>query len=84
MWCDGEYKCINAEKKLRELGKSEDGLRWFWDLVETSGLHDLIYIGYSSVTHAMVCALCERWHTETSRGEMTIHVRELKGVPSFT
>jgi len=66
----GEYKCINAGKKLRELGKLEDGLRW-------SGLHDLIYIGYSSVTNVMVRALCERWHTETSSfhlpvGEMTI------------
>jgi len=29
MWYDGEYKCINAGKKLRELGKPEDGLRWF-------------------------------------------------------
>jgi len=45
--------------------------------VETSGLHHLIYIGFSTVTHAMVHALCERWHTETSSfhlpvGEMTI------------
>jgi len=45
--------------------------------VEASGLHDLIYIGYSSVAHVMVRALCERWHTKTSSfhlpvGEMTI------------
>ena len=52
-------------------------MRWFWDPVEASGLHDLIYIGYSIVTHAMVRALFERWHTETNNfhlhaGEMTI------------
>jgi len=77
MWYDREYKCIKARKKLRELGKPEEGLRWFWDPVVASGLHDLIYTGYSTVTHAMVRALCERWHTETSSfhlpvGEMTI------------
>jgi len=65
MWYDGEYKCINAGRKVRELSKPEKGLRWFWDPVEASGLHDLIYIGYSTVNHAMVHALCERWHTET-------------------
>jgi len=45
--------------------------------VEVSGLHDLIYTGYWSVTNAMIHSLCERWHTETSSfhlpvGEMTI------------
>jgi len=70
MWYDGEYKCINSGRKVRELSLPEEGLRWFW-------LHDLIYTGYSSVTHAMIRALCERWHTKTSSfhlsmGEMTI------------
>jgi len=37
----------------------------------------MIYTGFSTVTHAMARALCERWHTETSSfhlpvGEMTI------------
>jgi len=62
MWYDGEYKCINAGRELRGLGKPEEGLRWFWDPMEASGLHHLIYTGYSIVTHAMVRALCERWH----------------------
>jgi len=66
MWHDGECKCLNAGKKVRELDIPEKGLRWFWDPVEVSGLHGLIYIGYSTVTHAMIHALCERWHTETS------------------
>jgi len=66
MWHDGAYKCINAGEKVRELDIPVNGLRWFWDHVEASGLHGLIYIGYSSVTHAMIRALRDRWHTETS------------------
>jgi len=67
---------------LRELGKPEEGLRWFWDPVEVSGRHHLIYTGYSAVTHVMVRALCERWHTETSSfhlpvGEMTITLDDM-------
>jgi len=77
MWYDGEYKCINAWRKVRELPKPENTLRWFWDPVESSGLYHLIYTEFSTVTHAMVHALCERWHTKTSSfhlpvGEMTI------------
>lgn len=64
MWYDGEYKCINSGRKVRELSLPEKGLNWFWDPVEASGLHYLIYTGYSTVTHAMVRALCEKWHTE--------------------
>nr|ABN06110.1 IMP dehydrogenase/GMP reductase, related [Medicago truncatula] len=64
-------------RKVREIPKPERGLRWFWDPVEASGLHHLIYTGFSSVTNAMVHALCERWHMEISSfhlpvGEMTI------------
>jgi len=38
MWNDGEYKCINAGRNVRELAKLENSLRWFWDPVEASGL----------------------------------------------
>jgi len=77
MLYDGEYKCINARRKVRDLSKSEKGLKWFWDPVEAYGLHDLLYNGFSTVTHAMVRALCGRWHTENNNfhlpvGEMTI------------
>jgi hypothetical protein len=78
MWYDeASYKSINAGKRMKELDKPEAGLRWFWEPVEGSGLHDLIYTGYSTVTHAMIRAMCERWHTETSSfhlpvGEMAI------------
>lgn len=75
MWYDqADYKCINAWKKMKELGKPEEGLRWFWEPVEGSCLHDLIYTGYSTVTHAMISAMCKRWHTETS--SFHLHVGE--------
>ena len=73
----GMMGSINSGRNVRELSLSEEGLKWFWDLVEASSLHDLIYTGYSTTTHVMVRALCERWHTETSSfrlpvGEMMI------------
>ena len=91
LYDEAEYKCINAGKKMKELGKPDEGLRWFWDHVEASGLHHLIYTGYYSVTHAMIRALCERWHTETSSfhlpvGEMTItldDVHNLLHIPIY-
>ena len=60
---------------MRDLDTLEEGLRWFWAPVEASGLQGLIYTGLSSVTYAMIRALCERWHTETN----TFHlpVREM-------
>ena len=76
---------INSGRNVRELSLSEEGLKWFWDLVEASSLHDLIYIGYLTVTHAMVRALCERWHTETSSfhlpvGEMRITLDDVYNI----
>ncbi|RHN61909.1 hypothetical protein MtrunA17_Chr4g0041731 [Medicago truncatula] len=76
MWHDQtDYKCINAGEKMKELGKPEAGLRWFWEPVEGSGLHDLIYTGCSSVTHAIIRVMCERWHMETS--SFHLPVREM-------
>jgi len=85
MWYDQEYHGVNSGRKVRELSKSEDTLRWFWDPAEAFGLHDLIYTGYSSVTHAMIRALCERWYTETSSfhlpvGKMTITMDDLSNL----
>jgi hypothetical protein len=85
MWYDQEYRNVNSGRKVRELSKPGDTLRWFWDPVEASGLHDFIYIGYSSVTHAMIRALCERWNTEISSfhlpvGEMTITLDDVSNL----
>jgi len=63
MWYDEEYKCINARRKVRELSKPEKGLSWFWDPVEVSGLHDLIYTGYLTMAHARY-VLCARGGTQ--------------------
>jgi len=67
---------------VREVPKPENNLRWFWDPVEASNLHHLIYTGFSTVTHAMVRALSERWRTETGSfhlpvGEMTITLEDV-------
>jgi len=80
------YKC--REKGERELDIPEKRLRWFWDPVEASGLHHLIYTGYSSVAHAMIHALCERWHTEAISfhllvGEMTITLDDVYNLLHF-
>ena len=45
--------------------------------MRSSCLCDLLYTGFKIVTHAMIRALCERWHSEISSfhlpvGEMTI------------
>ena len=42
-----------------------------------SGLHDLVYLGYATMPHALLMRLCERWNLETSTfhmplGEMTV------------
>ena len=71
---------------MRERSKPEEGLSSFWDPVEASGLHDLIYTGYSSVPHAMIRVMCERWHKETSSfyllvGEMTITLDDVSKLP---
>jgi hypothetical protein len=66
-------------------------LRWFWEHLEGSGLHGLIHTGFSTATHAVIRALCERWHTETSSfhlpvGEMTItldDVHNLLHIPIY-
>ena len=45
--------------------------------LKESGLHDLVFLGYATVRHALLMTLCERWHPETSTfhmplGEMTV------------
>ena len=36
------------------------------------GLHDLLYTRYKSVTHAIITALCESWHLETSNFHLQV------------
>ncbi|XP_039688062.1 protein MAINTENANCE OF MERISTEMS-like [Medicago truncatula] len=70
-------KPINHGAKILTLGRPNGNENWFWDALQQSGLHDLVYLGYSTVPHALLLTLCERWHPETSTfhmpmGEMTV------------
>ncbi|XP_039690598.1 protein MAIN-LIKE 1-like [Medicago truncatula] len=70
-------KPINHGAKILTLGRPNANENWFWDALQQSGLHDLVYLGYSTVPHALLLTLCERWHPETSTfhmpmGEMTV------------
>ncbi|XP_024630712.1 protein MAINTENANCE OF MERISTEMS-like [Medicago truncatula] len=70
-------KPINHGAKILSLGRPNGNQDWFWDPLRESGLHDLVYLGYATVPHAVLMTLCERWHPETSTfhmplGEMTV------------
>jgi len=58
-------KAINHGNKILSLGLPNEHQRWFWDPLRESGLHDLVYLGYATVPHALLMTLCERWHPET-------------------
>jgi len=75
-------KPINHEAKILNIGFPNNNQRWFWDPLRESGLHDLIFLGYATVPHALLMTLCERWHPETSTfhmpvGEMTVTLEDV-------
>jgi hypothetical protein len=68
---------INHGAKILNLRHPNDNANWFWGPLQESGLHDLVYLGYVTVPHALLVTLCERWHSETNTfhmvlGEMTV------------
>jgi len=70
-------KPINHGVKILSLRRPNDNAEWFWGSLRESRLHDLVYLGYATMPHALLMTLCERWHTETSSfhmvlGEMTV------------
>jgi len=70
-------KAINHDNKILSVGRPNENQNWFWGPLRESGLHDLVYLGYATVPHALLMTLCERWHPETSSfhmplGEMTV------------
>jgi len=70
-------KQINHGAKILSLGRPNGNQDWFWSPLRESGLHDLVFLGYAIVPHALVMTLCKRWHPETSTfhmplGEMTV------------
>jgi len=70
-------KPINRGDKILSLRRPNDNQDWFWRPLRESGLHDLVYLGYVTMPHALLMTLCERWHPETNSfhmdlGEMTV------------
>ncbi|XP_039687058.1 protein MAIN-LIKE 1-like [Medicago truncatula] len=63
-------KPINHGAKILTLERPNGNENWFLDPLRQSGLHDLVYLGYSTVPHALLMTLCERWHPETSTFHM--------------
>ena len=75
-------KPINHGAKILCLERPNNNQRWFWDPLRESGLHDLVFLGYATVPHALLMTLCERWHPETSTfhmpmGEMTVTLEDV-------
>jgi len=65
-------KPINHRAKILSLRHPNDNQDWFWHPIRASGLHDLVYLGYATVPHALLMTLCERWHPETSSFHMVL------------
>jgi len=70
-------KAINHRNKILSLRRPSKHQNWFWNPLRESGLHDLVYLGYATVPHALLMTLCERWHPVTNTfhmplGEMTV------------
>ncbi|XP_045795352.1 protein MAIN-LIKE 1-like [Trifolium pratense] len=76
--CTERYlKCLNHGKKINVLDKPDSNLKWFWDVVDASGLRPLLKTNYNHVGWGLLTAFTERWHPETGTfhlpiGEMTI------------
>ena len=75
-------KPINHGAEILSLRRPNEHADWFWGKLRESGLHDLVYLGYATVPHALLMTLCERWHPETSSfhmvlGEMTVTLEDV-------
>jgi hypothetical protein len=65
-------KPINDGAKILSVGRPNDNQIWFWDPLRENGLHDLVFLGYAIVPHALLMTLCERWHPETNTFHMSL------------
>jgi hypothetical protein len=68
---------MNNGKKVNDFVQPEANLKWFWDVVDASGLRPLLETNYNNVDWGILTAFSERWHPETGTfhlpvGEMTI------------
>jgi len=53
-----KVKPINHGAQILELRRPHHNRNWFWDPLWASMLHDLVYIGYTNVPHALLMTLC--------------------------
>ncbi|MCI11305.1 hypothetical protein A2U01_0032405, partial [Trifolium medium] len=53
-------KCMNNWKKINVLDKPDSNLRWFWNVVEASGLRPLLKTNYNHVDWGLLTAFSER------------------------
>lgn len=58
-------KVISHGAKILNLRRPPNNHNWFYGPLRATGLHDLVYTGYTTVPQALLMNLCERWHTET-------------------
>jgi len=65
-------KATNHRNKILSLGRPNENQNWFWGPLRESGLHDLVYLGYTTVPHVLLMTLCKRWHPETSSFHMVL------------
>ncbi|CAJ2665945.1 unnamed protein product [Trifolium pratense] len=76
--CKNRYlRCMNNRKKINDFDLPRRGLRWFWDVVDATGLRPLLKTNYNHLDWGLLTAFTERWHPETDTfhlpiGEMTI------------
>ncbi|XP_045791804.1 protein MAIN-LIKE 1-like [Trifolium pratense] len=77
-------RCIASGKKVINIQKpSRRTDRWFWDVVEASGLEPLTRTNFSVLDYGLLWAFVERWHTETSSfhiplGELAITLDDVQ------
>ena len=55
-----DVKPINYGAKILSLRRPNDNQNWFWGSLKESRLHDLVYLGYATVPHALLMTLCEK------------------------
>jgi hypothetical protein len=80
---DKSLKCLANGKKVINIPKPDDEVRWFWDAVTATGLEPLVRTNFSIINHGINTAFCERWHPETSTfhlpiGEATITLDDVQ------
>ncbi|GAU26320.1 hypothetical protein TSUD_56180 [Trifolium subterraneum] len=76
--CKKRYlRCMNNGKRINDFTLPNTELKWFWDVVDATGLRPLLKTNYNNLDWGLLTAFTERWHPETGTfhlpiGEVTI------------